>query len=72
MSTFQISPSITGSKFPPKLPAMFEEVWHISRMNDKTTLRYKPSKKYLANTLFMQGSGVMEDPTYESIMKAGE
>lgn len=66
-----ISPLITGEKIKSELPALFEEVYYLERKGgpeDKRVLYYKPHKKYIANSILLHGSGVIEVPTYESLV----
>lgn len=71
-----IQPLITGNKILPKLPAMFEEVWHLERTRkdgkEVRILHWQKYKRYIANSLVLSGGGEMEEPTYEKIQRAIE
>jgi hypothetical protein len=67
-----IQPLITGKRMLNKIPAIFQETWYMdsaSKGNDKL-LYYRPYRRAVANSIRLKGDkGVIENPTYESIIK---
>jgi len=66
-------PIITGKKFPPKLPAMFEEVWftELEEFGGETVgvLYYKKHRRAIATSTTMQGEGKIINPSFDKIME---
>lgn len=66
-------PLCLGDKILQELPGQVEEIWHISRKTisgkDRVKLRYKPYDTHIANSTMLEGSGEIENPTFESIME---
>ena len=73
----EITPLITGKKIRPKLPAMFEDVWYLTRemkagAGDELTLWFKPHKRINASSVILRGKEgkiVSGDLSYNTIMK---
>lgn len=64
-----IQPLVTGRSILGKLPAMFKEVWYMSRTRDDVTLHYAPFKKAMANSITLKGSGSIKNPSYDEVIK---
>ncbi len=67
-----IQPLITGKSIVAKLPSLFEEVWYMQKKGgntDDSVLYYRPVKKAVATSLFLKGSGSVENPTFDKLMQ---
>ncbi len=67
-----VQPLVTGQKLPNKVPAFFEDVWHMETKGGtnetiKRKLYFRKSNKAMATTTILSGEAI-EEPTYEKII----
>lgn len=72
----EVIPLITGKKITAKLPAMFEEIYYVTRDSrgeqDKITLQYKPMRQIIASSTILRGKEgkiVSSDLSYNTIIQ---
>lgn len=68
-----IRPKVTG-KIGEDLSSIFKDTWYLevkqSAAGIQRVLHYQKYKKYICASVSLEGNGVVEEPTYEKIMKA--